>query len=303
MLVTTPFLEPSRSCLNDNILRKTNSSMRLISKLLILICFIYCPAAFPAEQFACEEWFPASGKAKGVMIVTHGLNVLPAKMNQLASHFASNGYEVLRPSFRGHCGKDYDLQAVKAEQWEEDARRFHAQAKVKADALKVPLFLAAYSFSGLIFQSMSEELPFARRIYLAPALETHFWYPIAIFLVNLWPVNFFRTLIPDGYFAQEYGGTRSVIAMNHFFLRWGERRKNADTVPTLIWADPADELVHGPKLKLLAESRPGWEFRALSVSGSTLPVSYHHLVIDEPSMGLEEWTRFTQGSLKFLEGK
>lgn len=221
-------------------------------------------------------------------------------MDDLARLFSEKSFEVLRPSFSGHCGKEEELQNIRPELWESDARRFHALAKAKADFLRVPLYLVAYSFSGLIYQSMSAELPFAKRIYFAPALETHFWYPISVFLINLWPVNFFRTMIPEGYFAHEYGGMRSVLAMNHFFLKWNKQRKDPDQTPTLIWASLRDELVHGPKLKLLAEIRAGWEFREASIAGSTLPKPYQHLIIDSAALGPAEWARVTRESLEFL---
>lgn len=274
--------------------------MRLSYKFLILLSFLCCSTAFSAEQFACEEWFPAQGKAKGVIIVTHGLNLRPVRMNELARFFAAQGYEAFRPSFTGHCREPEELQKVKPDSWEKDAREFYAKAKTKADALKVPLYLAAYSFSGLIYQSLAEELPFAKRVYFAPALETHFWFPLAVFLINLWPTDIFRTMIPEGYFSHEYGGMRSVLAMNHFFLRWNDQRAKADPVPTLVWASPKDELVNGVKLKTLAEGRKGWEFREISVAGSSLPTPYHHLIIDEKALGPAEWGRVTVQSGAFL---
>jgi hypothetical protein len=281
--------------------------VRQLSKILILLAFLFCGTAFsagdsvPSEE--CERWFRAQGKRKGVMIVTHGLNLKPARMDGLAQFFSAQGYEVLRPSFTGHCGRPEELQQVKAESWEKDARHFYAKAKVKADYFKVPLYLTAYSFSGLIYQSMTKELPFKKRVFLASALETHFWYPIAIFLVNLWPTSFFRTWIPDGYFAQEYGGFRSVLAMNHFFLKWNDGRKSEDKTPTLVWGDPKDELVNVPKLKLLAEGSPGWEFRELGIGGCALPKCYHHLIVDEAALGPAEWKRVTETSAIFLGQK
>jgi len=258
----------------------------------------HAAAATPPD---CETWYPPAGKLKGVMIVTHGLNLKAAALSEIAKHHAANGYEVLLPSFTGHCGPAETLQNVKPEEWESDARRFHAAAKEKAMKKKVPLVLSAYSFSGLVFQSLSRELPFDRRVYLAPALETHFWYPFVVFLVNLWPTNLPRTVIPEGYYAQEYAGTRSVLTMNHFFLKWNEQRKTEDPTPTLIWASLKDELVHGPRLKKLAEGKKGWKFREVSVSGATLKPSYDHLIVDSASLGQAEFSRMLVETGKFLE--
>lgn len=272
-------------------------------KHLIFLVFFWCNAAYPAgetqKDYPCEKWFSAVGRPKGVFVVTHGLNSRPTKMEDLAEALANAGYEVLRPSFTGHCREPEELQNVKAESWEKDAREFHAIAKKKADQLGVPLYLAAYSFSGLLFHSLRKELPFRKRVYLAPALETRFWYPLAIFLIGYIPKFAFRTQIPDGYYAQEYSGLQSVLAMNHFLLAWQNNKAEPDDGPVLLFADPGDELVSAAGLKEMSRER-GWQFNDVSNEGCELPKCYHHQIIDSPSVGKGQWAEMVKAALEFL---
>lgn len=235
-------------------------------------------------------------------MVTHGLNLHPERMDDLRLAFVEAGYEVFRPAFTGHQEENGDFLRVRAEEWENDARRFHAIASQRAKELGVPVFLCAYSFSALIFQALAHELKFDRRVYLAPALKMHFWYPVAIEIVKRWPSFTFRSRIFKNYYANARGGARPVTALHYFMQRWREGRSRADGVPTLIWASPKDELVHGNRLRKLAESREGWEFRELSVAGSTLPKKYHHLVVDQAALGKKEFARVAGETIHFFGG-
>jgi hypothetical protein len=277
--------------------------VRVSIKYLILLIYFYSLPAFPSGEtprdYACEKWFKAVGKAKGVFLVTHGLNSRPSKMEELAQALAQAGYEVLRPSFTGHCGAPEELQKIQAEAWEKDARVFYASAKKKADELKVPLYLAAYSFSGLAFHSLRKELPFKKRVYLAPALETKFWYPLAVFLIDLLPPIAFRTLIPSGYYAHEHSGLRAVVAMNHFLLNWQKSKPEPDDGPVLLWVHPGDELVSASGLKEVSKAR-GWDFREISIAGCELPKCYKHLIVDSAAVGKEQWKKMMEGTLEFL---
>lgn len=307
MPVTTPFLEPSRSCNNDNKIFGRGARVQHCIKYLILLIFLYCNAAFPAgesprasaKDYPCEKWFAAVGKPKGVFLVTHGLNSKPAKMEELAQALANAGYEVLRPSFTGHCREPEELQNVEADSWEKDARDFYAAAKKKADALKVPLYLAAYSFSGLAFHSLRAELPFRKKVLLAPALETKFWYPFAVFLLGYIPKFAFRTQIPNGYYAQEHSGLQAVVAMNHFVLKWQKNKGEPDDGPVLLWVHPGDELVSASGLKEVSLRR-GWDYREIDIKGCELPTCYKHLIVDSAAVGKEQWKKMVEGTLEFL---
>ncbi len=252
----------------------------------------------PSPARAGEIWLETTGSApRGVVLLTHGLNGHPAAMDSLGRALADQGHVVFRPSFHGHWEDNDAFLRVAASHWEEDARRFHAIARTRAAEHGVPLFHVGYSMSGLIFQTMREELRFDRRVLFAPALALHFWYEPAMRIARSVPWIRFRSRIPKGYGANPVSGLRSTIALNEFHRRWNGE---PDRVPTLIWCDPRDELVHSEGLACLAGRGPAWQFRPVSTDGCTLPKRYHHLIIDEPSLGAAEWKRVTRETAEFL---
>jgi pimeloyl-ACP methyl ester carboxylesterase len=235
------------------------------------------------------------------VLLTHGLNSNPESFAPLAQYLSERGFEVFRPSFSGHRNNNQELLRIRSAQWEEDARVFYAEARARANTLKVPLHHVAYSMSGLIFQSLRDELEFDRRVYIAPALAFHSWYTPLIAIARVVPWIEFRSRIPKGYGANPRSGVRTVVALDDFRRKFRRFGGKPDVVPTLVWADPRDELVHGAGLRKLSAQNSNWEFRELNTDGGQL--KYHHLCIDEVCLGAEEWKRFAEGTAQFLAKK
>ncbi|MGZ3685727.1 MAG: alpha/beta hydrolase [Bdellovibrionota bacterium] len=244
-----------------------------------------------------ECWFlPSSKPVRGVVLLTHGLNALPASLDTLARVLAARGFVVFRPSFTGHRGDTREFLRVTPEQWEKDARQFHAEALARAHAQGVPLHLCAYSMSALIYGALPE-LRFSRRALLAPALALHSWYPAAAFLATAFPWVSFRSRIPEGYSANPRGGFRPVKAMHAFRKKW---RGEPDSTPTLIWANLRDELVDAPALKRMVSESAAWEYREVSTEGCQLRERFYHLIVGEPALGAREWARVCGETAEFL---
>lgn len=236
------------------------------------------------------KWIRPEKATKAVLVLTHGMNLNPERMDDLALAFAALGYEVFRPIFTAHTSERGDEDLL-AEKWERDAEVFYQTAARRAEELGVPLLLGAYSFSALIYQVMEKKFSFAARVYFAPALATHFWYPLVISIARMFPKITMKTMIPKGYFARPEGSFDSLVALHHFMSQWRTQKKNVEQQPTLVWASLGDELVHGKNLKKFSSRQKGWEFRSLSIEGSTLPRAYHHLIIDKAALGPIEFAR------------
>jgi alpha-beta hydrolase superfamily lysophospholipase len=249
-----------------------------------------------SQSRSCNLWLPSASPARGVVLLTHGLNGLPASLNGLGRALAAKGFEVFRPAFEGHRGDNGAFLSITASEWEQDARRFHAEGAARAQELGVPFHHLAYSMSALIFAALPE-LRFNRRVLFAPALSLHAWYPAAIAIATLLPWLKFRSRIPEGFSANPVSGMRSARAMHWFRQRWNGA---PDGTPTLIWADPRDELVNARALQAMAARSPTWEFRAVSTASCTLPRRFHHLIITEAAVGATEWDRLCAGTAEFL---
>lgn len=257
---------------------------------LPLFFFLLAPYAALSSPVACEKWFPAEGRARGVVVVTHGMNMQPSCMDALATEMARQGFEVYRPAFSGHCAGHGDYLRVTAADWEADARRVHRAAALKAEALKKPLYLLAYSFTSLIFQTMSKELPFSKRAYLAPPFATKFWYPALRWIAGRFPDFSYGTFNPHCA-ANPRSSGRSLLALEEFMKKWRDGQGGDDPAPLLAFAEPADELVSFEGVKAEAAAHGNWRVEAISNKGHTLPKTYHHLIVDEASLGANEWDR------------
>lgn len=286
------------------------SFMKFVPILLIAL-LQFCPGnlwafgAAPEEADlpagSCDQWFPATGKPKGVVVVTHGMNLKPSCMDDMAVVLAKAGYVTFRPAFEGHCGANRRYLDVSADKWEADARRVHAAAGLRAKELGVPLYLVAYSFTAPIFQSLQEELPFAKRVYLAPALATKFWYGGLVKMARWVPTFSFRSWNITECGANLRSGAGAILALEHFIGLWREGAGTKDQAPALILAEPDDELISAPGLEEIVKTRPHWKLEMLSNKGTTMDKTFHHLIVDEKSLGPAEWARVTGLVRQFLE--
>ncbi|MGZ3694802.1 MAG: alpha/beta hydrolase [Bdellovibrionota bacterium] len=240
-------------------------------------------------------------KPKGVVLLTHGLNLKPARMDDLAERLSASGYEVFRPAFTGHCGHNKHYLEVDAAHWESDAREFHARTKARAEKLGVPHYLVAYSFSAAVYQAMAEELPFDSRVLFAPAISTRFWYPVATVLANAFPRATYKSMNLDGYYANATSGMKAVQALEHFVAGVRRKRRENDSTPTLVWVDPKDELVSYKGIRIQAGRRPNWKLEKVSNAGARMKPAYHHLIINEQALGKAEWERVLSGTFAFLQ--
>lgn len=274
----------------------------LFIKAFILLTGFVGSAAFAADLGPCDAWFPAAAPARGVVVLTHGMNLRPAAMDEMAKDLSGRGYEVFRPAFTGHCGTDNGIYlAVKAEQWREDARRFYGIASARAKALNLPLHLVAHSFSALVFQAEASAQPFARRVYLAPALSFKFWYPPLILFFRFLPDYTFDSRNLPQYAVNPVSGARPILAMDDFFRGW--RSEGRQVGPALLFVDPADELVSYEGLRAFAAKQADWEFARVSNAGTKLANGPHHLMVDTAALGEAEWSRMMGLAHDFLSAE
>jgi alpha-beta hydrolase superfamily lysophospholipase len=129
-----------------------------------------------------SKWFYSDYKndTTAVVIVAHGLNLLPSKMDQIASFLASKKCDVLRISL----GKNPDL-------WTSKFSDFYDEALEHSEILQRPLYFLGFSLGGLLGVHYIVNHPhlhkFCKCILMAPATHTKFYTIIPALLSYVFP--------------------------------------------------------------------------------------------------------------------
>jgi hypothetical protein len=82
---------------------------------------------------------------------------------------------------------------------------------------------------------------------------------------------------------------------------------NADptvlNIKSLVFIDAKDELVSSTNLqKLIVDGTlDQWQLEKVDIKASTLPTSYHHLIIDSAAVGPKYWTEIERKILDYLK--
>ena len=261
-----------------------------------LICFFISSTFGIHSAEAASEWLRAplaDRDVAGVTLLIHGLNTKPDKMRSIASELNGMKQDVLLVKLTGH---DKDLAAfrqVTREKFlndvEEAAKRASEESRGKVKSLN----LVAFSLGGLVAIDLVSEgrAAFDRMVLLAPALAIRGRsYLIKIF------VPFGRgflvpSLSPEDYRANSGTSIAAYLALFESLAAIQATPLLKGNVPTLVFVDPDDELVSVGKLSELIRDKvlTEWHLETITASGSTVRPMYHHLIIDEPTLGSVPW--------------
>lgn len=229
-------------------------------------------------------------------------------MAALEDLLQKNGVEILRVSLLGHRGSLEEQKQVTWNQWLDQFHDHFCFAKKRAEKLKIPLINLSYSLGALVtlghIHNM-ENWPYEKFIMIAPAAWIH-WYGkipswfsflgggIGLPSKNLVEYRSQKTTSLSAYEAMASGRSE----LENLPIKYLEK-------PTLIAIDPDDELVSLKKInKFITQKKDSsWKVLSLSNKEHHLKKSFHHLIIDHPSMGSKSWESLSQELSSFLRGE
>ncbi|HEX4924424.1 MAG TPA: alpha/beta hydrolase [Bdellovibrionales bacterium] len=273
---------------------------------LSLVVSVASPVrANPAASAELPDWFRPAGRPKAVILVAHGLNLLPSRMNYLSRRLAENGYEVFRTKLEGH-GDSLDVfKGVRRETWLREMRDSAQIVRARAGELGLDSHFVGYSVGALVYQDLISQDPalaLQKHVYFAPALAPRSRNKLVRLLKLFGPRFCLKSFAPENYRAH---GCTPLAAYDALFA-------SAETVainnfaavnrPSLAFVDPLDELVSYNDLKRLIATGPlsKWRLIDVSTAGSTLPRPWHHLIIDDAAVGAGLWRQIELAMLEFL---
>lgn len=197
------------------------------------------------NQLPGQLWTVADNqKSKGLVIVGHGMNLRPDKMDDIAQEFVKRHYTVYRLELPGHYrGADKDISAKKFY----DHFRSSYCSLVKSFA--GPIIMVGQSTAALVAAGFHHQA-FHKQIYLSPALYPKWFAKITRIIPGWFPIP---SLMPVSYRVHSYINGSFYHTILDSVDRWKEKSLGS---PTLIFLHPQDELIDVKKTMAFCQKDP-----------------------------------------------
>ncbi len=284
-------------------------TIKTLRALLLLVTAGGCCLAGPppqstssVERTTLEE--TSIRPVRGAIVIAHGLNQRPSSMDFLAEFLRSEGYHTLRLALAGHDTPQ--TEAFSSSRWVQQIVSSFEETRERYPAL--PVLYLGYSMSGLAaVRALDCDPSFSpqRMILIAPALSLRTIVESASILQWFPPTTFaVRNLAPRAY--RRYERTplfwyRNVAEMYQQTTTL-EHGQHAAAVPTLIFANPRDELVSLGGLRSWLSDNQLTDRWAVSILRPETrdPTLAEHLLIDQRALGLESWRMMKKEIRSFI---
>jgi alpha-beta hydrolase superfamily lysophospholipase len=254
-----------------------------------------------------------------VAMIIHGLNCKPSRMMGIADMLVAQGVECLNVSLRGHgddasSGSDprtadsLRLEAFKSVTrriWLSEARAAYALARARADDRGVPLVLVGFSLGAVVGSEIecepASEVAFDGMIFFAPAFAIH-WYTRALHCLALFPRLTLRSRSPVDYAANRGTPMAAYNALFESIAALRKCRHRQLATAALVFIDPKDELVSYRGMRAICQGPEAQRWKMVRIRKALQKGrrDYHHLIIDEPSLGSERWSDVVRHVKEFL---
>ncbi len=252
------------------------------------------------------DHYPAAERTKAITMVIHGLNLKPAAMLAFIHWLNRRGSAVYLVKLSGHFEHSLPISKVTSATWKEEVLAGYAVARLASIRHAVPLYFLGYSLGALLGQTMmtlsNGGISFEKQVLIAPAIALRR-------RCNLLKLLFFLPGIQQlpSYSPKEYKANASLpllvykilFAHLHALHRSGFRASN---IPTLVFIDPKDELISIRKLQscVTAFQLTQHTIILLGSDRQGRKGTFHHQILDEATMGPENWALVTGAMDTFL---
>ena len=239
-----------------------------------------------------SRWFYTRDTAhtKAVVLLAHGLNLHPKKMDALAQFFTESHCDVLRISL----GPDHL-------HWEEKFKEDYEKAREHSEVLGLPLYFVGYSLgalTGLHFMMKHPVHQFKKMAVFAPAIQTKAFTKVSAYLSFLFPRGCLPSLNLREYRDRNF---TTLAEYRRMYEMQKELQFYKSSIPALVFASTQDELIHYTNLEKFAGTQPSWKLVTISNHDSPLPKKYHHLMIDDRSLGQSEWEKILKNLTAYFD--
>lgn len=238
---------------------------------------------------------------KGVITLLPGLNTKPSTLNSIATWLKTEGYHSVILHYL-----DFQTASEVGSYPDWEAKLIQLQGKLREDYPGIPKAILGYSLGGLIAThtaSRQEVYPDAM-ILLAPALEIRERSYLIGFLNWL---RMFDLSLPSQAPTEYRDRSHTPLEAYHQLLLLQSKvsdhvnTKQLNRIPTVMITHEDDELVSQAKLHYWL-NRHGINWREVTLRGKKGKQHLlHHIIVDEYSLGEENWEKVKQSIRGLLE--
>lgn len=270
---------------------------------LILTTLFVIPIALYAQERT--RWFLPTGKEIGTAVVCHGLNNRPEVMDEIIKELNANNFGAVRVTLTGHGESPKEKHKASATKWLQEISDATEKAKELSKTKKI--FAVGFSLgAALEALSVDRGLEYKRMVFFAPSIRLNFTSQLARIIR---PLSYFNiallSLMPEEYRRFKHPSARSYDALFDVVdeISNPQNANRLNDIPTKIFMSEDDELISFSRTErwINQNQLTNWSIQKVDPK-PTLESSLNHLVIDEKTLGQEEWQRVMRETVAFLKG-
>jgi esterase/lipase len=249
--------------------------------------------------------FPAANPASPsqIVVLIHGLNLKPERMDEIAQFLAENNRTVLRLSLTGHRlledGTREPMQDVTRALWLKETTAAVAEARRLAHASGITYSLAGFSLGGaLVWDYLAgvtdQDNPPGKVLMIAPAIAAK-WYARASRFLAFMPNLTIPSLSPAEFRAHRGTTVGGYLALLEIIQNVKNITAIGGSFPVTVIANPDDELVTFQELASPPFSVQFNRYEVIPFKKEKAPAIDKlpfHLLVDSNSMTPGDWEKF-----------
>jgi esterase/lipase len=252
---------------------------------------------------------PSKGPAQAVVLMLHGLNLKPGRMDGWAQLLSTHQAQVRRIALYGHSGDPAHMAQADPLIWRKQFDEAIHEAYGFAQKNKIPLYFVGFSLGALVALEWlaghnMHNIHIDKMVLIAPALATPWYSRAALGLSSLFKKSLMLpSRSPKSYRANE--GTSVAAYEALFSLKKSLEKahfKNTN-ISTLIFIDKHDELVPSARIKnIIKKYNLGqWTLVIVDNKFAANHYGFRHLMVDPESMGSPLWEDLSQQVLSYFK--
>ena len=253
------------------------------------------------------NFFPSGIQpGKALTIAAPGLNMKPAAFLEIVNFLTQKGSDVILVHLTGHRNDSQNLSEISRQAWLSDLLEAYGHAEALIKNSPRPIYFIGFSLGALVNLDMMSHYPgivhYDKMVLLAPAnalrRRSHlikFFFPLGrkFGIPSRQPKEYrCRDKIPVQAYKVLFEMKKSIENQNYLNLN----------IPTMVVIDENDELISLGNLKMIINKYQltHWDVCTLDSRYVGKDSGYHHLIIDENTMGTENWHCFQSKIEVFL---